>query len=162
MTKEARMKRIAPLCLSLALIGACPLAALAAEPAAPAQQMPGTSPDALDAPQPVTKDGVTFVSGGIGDGGRAAMDKIAHDYNLRLMFAQQKTGEYLADIGVTITNAAGKTILATTADGPFFYARVPPGRYKVTATSAGASLTRDIAVSAKGAARQSFYWPKSS
>jgi hypothetical protein len=156
------MKRIAPLCLSLALVGACPLAALAAGPAAPTQQMSGTSQDAFDAPQPVTKDGITFVSGGIGDQDRAAMDKIAHDYNLRLMFAQQKTGEYLADIRVAITNAQGKTILATTAEGPFFYARVPPGRYKVTATNAGTSLTRSIAVSAKGAARQSFYWPKSS
>jgi hypothetical protein len=162
MTKEVTMKRIAPLCLSLALIGACPLAALAAEPAAPMQQSSNAAQDALDTPQPVTKDGVTYVSGGIGDGGRAAMDKVAHDYNLRLMFAQQKTGEYLADIGLTITDAKGKTILATTADGPFFYARVPAGRYKVTATNAGTRLTRDIAVSAKGAARQSFYWPKSS
>ncbi len=155
------MRRFVPLCLSLVLAGTGALAARAAEPAAPAPVSPPPTAG-VDAPNPQTQGGITFIVGGVGDQNRDAMRHMESRYNLRLMFAEKQTGQYLADIGVTLSDAHGKTVLDTTADGPLFFAHVPPGRYKVSVTSSGQTLTRSVDVGAEGAVSQSFYWPRPS
>ena len=56
---------------------------------------------------------------------------------MRLMFALAGSGEYLADVTVKLVDAYGDTVLDAVSDGPLFYARVPPGRYRITVASAG-------------------------
>ncbi|MGH7033874.1 MAG: hypothetical protein ACREFL_09110 [Stellaceae bacterium] len=149
------MRGFVAVSLALALIGSS--AAFAAETSAPE---PSMIPTQIGAPKAQTQGGISFVVGGVGDNSQDAMRRMERDYNLRLTFVQLPAGEYLADIGITVQNAKGKTLLDTTADGPFFYAQLPPGRYKVSATSNGRTLTRSIAVTAGNPVRQSFYWPK--
>lgn len=151
------MRDFVALSLSFALIGAG--AAYAAEPP---QQAPSAAPSAIGAPQPQTQGGISFVVGGVGDNSQDAMRSLAHNYDLRLIFVQKPSGEYLADVGVTVENAHGKTLLDTNADGPLFYAQLPPGRYKVSATSNGRTLTHSIDVTADHPVRQAFYWPSAS
>ena len=103
---------------------------------------------------------IGFVSGGIGQSERAAMQSIAGDYNLRLMFAVRPSGEFLAGVAVTLADANGRTVLDTIANGPLFYAQVPPGRYRVTVTSDGRSEARPIDIGRSSVASQSFYWSK--
>ena len=146
------MRGLIAVSFAVALIGGG--AALAAEPTAPA------APATIGAPQPQTQGGINFIVGGVGDNSQDAMRQIERSYNLRLTFVQGPSGEYLADIGVTLQNAKGKTLLDTTADGPFFYAQLPPGRYKGSATSNGRTLTRSIEVPADHPVRQAFYWPR--
>ena len=106
-----------------------------------------------------TADGITWVSGGIGFDESLALRKIEGDYNLRLLFAVQGTGEYLADVVVIIQNHQGQAILEATAPGPRLLAQVPPGAYTVTATSGGSTVTRRLTVPRDRAAVESFYFP---
>jgi len=149
------MRSLVALSLSFALIGA----AYAAEPS---PQPSPAAPSEIGAPRPQTQSGIAFIAGGVGDNSQDAMRSMAHHYNLRLTFVQKPSGQYLADIGVTLQNAHGKTLVDTNADGPFFYAQLPPGHYKISATSSGQTLTRDIDVPSGHAVNQSFYWPRAS
>jgi hypothetical protein len=103
---------------------------------------------------------ITFVSGGAGDEDRDALKQVESQYNLRLLFAA-RNGEYLANVAVTLSDARGNAVLDTIAEGPIFYARVPPGRYRLTVTSNGQSQSRNISMG-NGAVRQDFYWASAS
>jgi hypothetical protein len=120
-----------------------------------AQQQPSTP--ALQAQQ---QGNITFVSGGAGDEDREALKQVESQYNLRLMFAA-RNGDFLANVGVTLSDAHGKAMLDTIAEGPIFYAHVPPGRYRLTVSNQGQSQSKDINVGA-GATRQDFYWAAAS
>jgi hypothetical protein len=111
--------------------------------------------------EPQRQGDISFVSGGSSEDDRATLQGMAANYNMRLMFAVRPSGEYLADIAVTLVDASGKTVLDTVANGPLFYAAIPPGRYRVTVANDGQSQTRSIDVAANGVISQSFYWPQS-
>ena len=137
-------------------------AAMAQSSLAPPQAMgaPGSG-NAEDSELRVQRQGdVSFISGGIGEEGRDAMHQAESGYNLRLLFARQSSGEYLADVGVTLTDGHGKNVLEATSDGPLFYAHVPPGHYKLNVAFAGKTQSRSISIAASGVVSQAFYWPK--
>ncbi|MEY6433950.1 carboxypeptidase regulatory-like domain-containing protein [Thioalkalicoccus limnaeus] len=106
-----------------------------------------------------TPEGHPYVSGGIGVSEREELARIKSEYNLRLLFAVEGSGEYLSDIQVRIDDASGMTRLTATSKGPWFYARLPPGRYNLTVDAAGQVQARPVTVPAHGAAERSFYWP---
>src|SRR5688572_10076755 len=111
------MKRLACLCATIALCGSF--------------AVPGTA-----APSVPARDGVSFVSGGVGENSVAALRARESEFNLKLVFTLTE-GEYLADVGVKISDTAGKTVIEHVTDGPIFMARLPPGTYTVAATYSG-------------------------
>jgi hypothetical protein len=82
--------------------------------------------------------GITYMSGGFGVEQRHEMMKrnLARDYNLKLVFDEKK-GDYVADVNVNIAGAGHKTLLNTKSCGPWFYTKLPSGRYEVTANYNG-------------------------
>jgi len=88
-----------------------------------------------------TEKGISYMFGGIGSEERELMKKEGKDYNLRLAFAQ-KTGQYVADVGLVIEDAKRTQILSITVSGPWFFIKLPEGTYNVKATYAG--KTREI------------------
>ena len=94
-----------------------------------------------------TTGGVTYVSGGVGEESIGQLSALSKDFNLKLVFAL-KSGDYLSGVGVAIADASGKTLLNATSDGPWFLTKLPSGNYKIVATFAGTSVTRQAAVSA--------------
>ena len=116
------------------------------------QQQPPIPP-ALQAQQ---QGNITFVSGGAGTEDRDALRQVENQYNLRLLFAA-RNGNYLAGIAVTLNDMRGNAVLDTIAEGPIFYAHVPPGRYRLTVSNQGQSQSRDISIG-NGAVRADFYW----
>ena len=96
----------------------------------------GANALAETSPEPIMRNGVAYITGGIGEDEVTAFRDVAPRYNLRITFAS-KSGHYLADVDVTLS--AGKsTILDAHTSGPFLFARVPPGRYTVRTRAAGA------------------------
>ena len=91
-----------------------------------------------------TAGGLSFVSGGIGLESRQSL---TGDFNLKLVFAL-KSGEYVSDVRVAIADAAGKSVLDTTSDGPWFLAKLPAGSYQISATFEGNAVRRKITVDA--------------
>lgn len=112
---------------------------------------------------PVTEGNISYIGGGIGAGQAQAMKNLRKDFNLLLTFALKGSGEYLADINVSIQNAKGKQILETVSPGPLFYAKLPQGKYKVSAEYGGKVLIKSTDIKKGSVARDLyFYWDKES
>ena len=101
---------------------------------------------------------ISYVSGGVGASEQEALEQVKSDYNLRLLFAVSGSGAFLAKVPVTIADPGGQVLLDAVADGPYFYARVPAGSYRVSAENAGKVQTRSITVPTSGAVSEGFYW----
>lgn len=108
-------------------------------------------------PEVMTMDGVSYTSGGVGEMERSAMMQHAREYNLRLTFAA-RSGEYLADVNVSIRDAKGRTVLDAVSDGPWFYAKLAPGKYKVVAEANGQPVTRSVSVGKGKSAAAVMFW----
>ena len=108
-------------------------------------------------PQAQTYEGTPYLSGGIGTNGRSALEQAAKGYNLKVIMAM-KTGDFVADAEVTVANPAGKTVLQAKAQGPWLYAKLPAGTYKVMAQLNGKQLQQTVKVSSRTQSRVRFYW----
>ncbi|MBV8260390.1 MAG: carboxypeptidase regulatory-like domain-containing protein [Paraburkholderia sp.] len=108
-------------------------------------------------PQVQTQGDVSFVSGGVGLDESRALQSAQHDWPLSLRFTQ-RSGEYVADVRVQITDSHGASVLDTTSRGPYMLVRVRPGRYSVHVSHAGVDKTSTVTVSSNGSARASFVW----
>jgi len=80
--------------------------------------------------------GIPYVSGGVGLEEREQFAAIGKNYNLKLVFAF-KSGAYLSDVKVDISDSIGKKVLSAIAEGPWFFTALPPGKYTITATMMG-------------------------
>lgn len=110
------------------------------------------------AEQLIAQGKVTYISGGVGVHEQEQLNGRAGEFNLKLVFTLVE-GNYLADIGVLVSDAKGGRIVEHQADGPFFMAKLPAGQYRVTATYDGRALTRKVSLGAKGLRTEYFRWP---
>lgn len=100
---------------------------------------------------------VSYISGGVTLDERDAMKPMAKNYNLRMGFALN-VGNYVADVKVKVQNARGKTVFDVVSDGPWLYANLPAGKYKVTAEYDGQAVTKTASISAKKGASLNYVW----
>ncbi len=106
---------------------------------------------AAQVPPAQTQNGVTFVTGGVGRDTARAFREAAADFNLRATFTAPGSA-FKANVKVDLRDAQGKTLVATNVPGPFFFAKVPPGTYDMTASYGDQSAKRRLVVAAGGAA----------
>jgi len=104
-----------------------------------------------------TQNGVSFISGGIGIDSQEQLKAREKEFNLKLVFTLTE-GNYVSDVGVTIRNAAGKTMVEHVADGPFLMAKLPAGAYSVTAAYDGKTQTRKVSLRADRLRTEYFRW----
>ena len=114
-------------------------------------------------PRPKTEDGVTWISGGIGQTQADAFRKEARYYPLALEFVLKPAGtgaraEFTADIPVTIKDAHGKVLVRAESGGPFMLLKLPEGRYTVLAEHGDKKLERHVVVG-RAHHRVVFEWP---
>lgn len=136
--------------LAAALVAAVPAAAYAIVPGQlqPDVSMQADASMAVGLPQPETQNGVTFLTGGIGDEDRDAMLKARSGYNLHITNAG-KDGAYEGNTRIVIFSKSGDQLIRTNA-GPLFYAKLPAGSYTVMATSNGHQILRPVTVGSRG------------
>ncbi len=101
--------------------------------------------------------GIRYTSGGVGEGERAELNALSGQFNLRLLFAMQGSGDYLADIRVTIVDKRGETVLSAASSGPWFYAQLPPGAYTVEASTPDQTQRQTVTVGIRQS-KLNFYW----
>ena len=102
---------------------------------------------------------VSFVSGGVGEDERQEIQKLSPDYSLELLFATKGTpNEYLADIKVEIKDKNGKVVLDAISKGPFLLAKMPPGKYSISADNDGVVKRQTIQVAGAKPHRVVFVW----
>jgi len=86
------------------------------------------------------------ISGGVGMTARDHMSQRAEDYELKLVFAATPSGDYLAEIPVTIKDRNGNTVVNAVSEGPWMFVDLPTGMYTVQAQYDGRTETRRVAV----------------
>jgi len=133
-----------------AALGALTAVALAAVAALPVQ--------AKDLVAPQTVDGTTYINGGVGQNEEAYMHKIAKEWPLRMIFSQRKDDEFIANVNLKVTDHTGATVLALPGAGPMTYAKLQPGKYRVSASFDGKTEVREVALDGKGGADLYFHW----
>ncbi|MGZ3181972.1 MAG: carboxypeptidase regulatory-like domain-containing protein [Telluria sp.] len=105
-----------------------------------------------------TGAGIRYVTGGVGADERDALISARSLYNLHMTFATRASGNYRADVHVTISDPKGVTRFDAGPAGPLLYVKLPPGRYRVTATARGQAQSQSAEVPASGARELVFYW----
>jgi len=116
--------------------------------------LPGTLPPEQ------TQGGVSYVSGGIGQEESQAFEAAAAQYPLALEFAIKHAprAAYTANVHVIVTDTQGTRVLDTHSDGPFLLAKLPAGRYTVTAERHQQLLTRIVHVTNHTPTHVMFLW----
>ncbi len=93
--------------------------------------------------QTMKADGIKYMTGGVGIDERQEMEAMAKEFNVKAIFAVT-SGSYLADVMVTIVKASGEKVLDTTSNGPWLFAKLPPGKYSIKAVYKGTAKTQTI------------------
>ena len=87
---------------------------------------------------------ITYVTGGIGDDEKQALDAVKKDYNLKILNSDRE-GAYVSDVVITLYGRKGNELLSTES-GPFFYAHLPAGTYSITAQGVGKEQKKRIKI----------------
>lgn len=113
-------------------------------------------PERFPAP-PKHHGSVPYLSGGVGLDEREALNQTGRDYNLKLSFALT-SGNYLGDVAVEIRDSAGRVALEAVSEGPWFFSKLPPGRYTVVVNCNGSTQQKAVQVSGMGQTVLNFFW----
>ena len=92
------------------------------------------------------QNGITYINGGVGIEEQAAMKAQRADYNLLLTFATQQSGAYRSDVQLDLMDAKGTNLLSVANTGPMFFAKLPPGTYRISAAAEGKTFKRTVKV----------------
>jgi hypothetical protein len=103
--------------------------------------------------------GVAYVTGGIGERGQERAQALGQGMNLELVFAEARTGHYVADVDVHIADRHGREVLSVDGADPLLFADLQPGTYRVRASFDGQELERSVTVPQHGRSRVVFHWP---
>jgi hypothetical protein len=102
----------------------------------------------------MSPQGILYVTGGVGNDERAAMEAMVDQYNLKLEFAM-RGGNYLGDVRVMLR---GPVSLDVISDGPLFLAKLPPGTYSVTAIADGQTRAQNVVVGESRQKSVTLFW----
>lgn len=103
---------------------------------------------------------VPAISGGVSLNARDNLRAQTPPHNVKMVFALN-TGNYVSDVQVQVKDSAGKVVLDDTSNGPWLYAKLPPGSYSATATYNGNAVTQRFSVGKSGVRTAHFRWPAS-
>jgi hypothetical protein len=102
-------------------------------------------------------EATTYMSGGYGSDERKALRKMGRKFSLKLVFAA-KNGDYLSAIKVTIKDKRGETWLDAVSEGPWFYVKLPRGKYQIQAAYKDRVIKKTATVNPPKQKKLSYYW----
>ncbi len=105
---------------------------------------------------PIQNGNVRYVTGGIGDEERAALEAVKNDYNLQITNTNS-IGEFSGETKVSIADRQGNQLINAQA-GPLFYAGLPPGDYTVEANHNGKMQNQKVSLNQSKSSSLYFRW----
>jgi len=146
------------------LAGAALVLAVCLSPAAVFAQAAGPTPSTPTpgALAPHQQNGITYVNGGVGQEEQSAMRAQRSDYNLQLIFATNQTGAFRSDVQLDIADAKGNNLLSVANTGPMFFAKLPPGTYRISAAAEGKTFKRTVKIGERGGREMTLHWQNDS
>ncbi|MGY4828272.1 hypothetical protein ACVNIS_06830 [Sphaerotilaceae bacterium SBD11-9] len=108
---------------------------------------PGEAVPLPDARQ--AEGGAAYVTGGVAYEQLPAFQRARSEYPLNVEIYEKagSRNQFTADARVLLLDRSGKIVLDARADGPYLWAKVPPGQYKVQTTLNGTTKEQRVAVS---------------
>jgi hypothetical protein len=107
-------------------------------------------------PPAQTANGITYLSGGVGEPESTAMKEAGSRYDLMMTFARPD-GAFLADVKVEVTDNQGNQLLDIVS-GPILLMDLPDGSYTITAAHDGDKQVRNVDVGSDHS-RLAYTWP---
>lgn len=101
-------------------------------------------------------NGISVASGGVGVDERMGMDELAKSYNIKMVFVEAPR-DYVSGVKVKIEDHSGKMLLETIANGPWLFAQLPQGDYRVEASFHNHRKMKDVKV-ASAFEQVEFFW----
>lgn len=118
--------------------------------------------EAVPLPEVQTSGEVSYVSGGIPYEQLPAFNAARSQFplNIEVYEREGNRNAFTADADVRIINAkSGDVVLETKTEGPYLWAKVPPGQYKVEATLNGKVKETRVSVNGSRTARTIVVFP---
>jgi hypothetical protein len=109
-------------------------------------------------PRVQSQNGLSWISGGITDDERGELVLLLPGHNLKIVTSAERSGAYLADVGLVIVDPRGAKLLDTRLDGPWFLGQLPAGRYELVLTHGGFAQSRAVTIPPSGRRDAYFYW----
>jgi hypothetical protein len=113
--------------------------------------------NAIAADRPTEINGINVACSGVGD--EAREDPRWAEYAVKIEFAN-RDAEYLSDIDVTLSDAAGEVLVHVRCETPWLLADLPAGKYMVAGTFQDITKTAKITAPQTGQARVVIRFPE--
>lgn len=102
-------------------------------------------------------EATTYMSGGFGSDERKALRAMGRNFSLKLVFAA-KNGDYLSAVKVIVKDQRGEIWLEAVSEGPWFYVKLPRGKYQVQAAYKDRMIKKAATISPPKQTSLSYYW----
>ena len=104
-------------------------------------------------------NGISYISGGVGEEETVAILAEAKQWPLLLELSQIENGRGVWIFGANIkVMSAKKTVYDAQADGPYMLINLPSGDYTIQASYQGVMQTRSISIKADSSQKVSIFW----
>ena len=111
-------------------------------------------------PETHYSQGISYITGGVGEGETVAILAEAKQWPLLLEMSQIENGRGVWIFGATIKilNLSKQTIFNAQADGPYMLVNLVPGDYAIEATYEGVMQKKTLSVKADSSQKISLFW----
>jgi len=111
-------------------------------------------------PETQYSQGISFITGGVGEGETVAILAEAKQWPLLLEMSQIENGRGVWIFGATIKilNSSKQTIFNAQADGPYMLVNLAPGGYLIEAMYEGVMQKRSISIKAESSQKITLFW----
>ena len=111
-------------------------------------------------PETKYSEGISYITGGVGEGETTAILSEAKQWPLLLEMSQIENGRgvWIFGANIKISNSNKQTIFAAQADGPYMLINLVPGDYAIEATYQGVVQKRALSIKADSSQKISLFW----
>jgi hypothetical protein len=112
-------------------------------------------------PETQYSQGISYITGGVGEGEAAAILAEAKQWPLLLEMSQIENGRGVWIFGATIkimSSAKKQMAFEAQADGPYMLVNLVPGDYMIEATYEGVMQKRALSIKADSSQKISLFW----
>lgn len=98
-----------------------------------------------------------YMNGGFGSNEQAYMRRVGKDFSLRLVFAERKDNEFVADVKLLIEDEHGPVFMLPAA-GPMTNVMLAEGKYRISASYRGVTEVHMVTIKDKNGVDVVFHW----